>query len=100
MRFIQRGAHQQSSPSIFMIAGTRNMRITVASSSSAAIRPNGQVLHHHQVGEDERAADDDQDQRRGGDDAAGGRGADAGSPRWSTCPRARASTMRDTRNTS
>ena len=43
-RFIQRGAHQQSSPSSFMIAGTRNIRTTVASSSSAISRPNARYF--------------------------------------------------------
>lgn len=40
MRFIHAGAHQQSSPSSFITAGTRNMRMTVASMISAAIMPN------------------------------------------------------------
>ncbi len=39
-RFIHAGAHQQSSPSSFITAGTRNMRMTVASMISAAIMPN------------------------------------------------------------
>ena len=38
-RFIHRGAHQQSLPSSFMTDGTRNIRTTVASSSSAVMRP-------------------------------------------------------------
>ena len=44
MRFIQRGAHQQSSPSIFMMAGTRNIRTIVASSSSAISSPNARYF--------------------------------------------------------
>src|SRR5699024_11289827 len=38
-RFIHRGAHQHSSPSIVMTAGTSSMRITVASRISAEIIP-------------------------------------------------------------
>ena len=40
MRFIHFGAHQQSGPSICITAGTSSMRMTVASRISAAIMPN------------------------------------------------------------
>ncbi|CAG7108104.1 hypothetical protein PICSAR206_03531 [Mycobacterium avium subsp. paratuberculosis] len=43
-RRAQRGAHQQSSPSSFITEGTRNIRTTVASSSSAAIRPKARYF--------------------------------------------------------
>ena len=43
-RRAQRGAHQQSSPSNFITDGTRNIRTTVASSSSAAIRPKARYF--------------------------------------------------------
>ncbi|VAZ58216.1 hypothetical protein LAUMK7_00626 [Mycobacterium kansasii] len=43
-RRIHRGAHQQSSPSSFITDGTRNIRTTVASSSSAAIRPKARYF--------------------------------------------------------
>ena len=43
-RFIHWGAHQQSSPSSFMMAGTRNIRITVASNSNAMSRPNARYF--------------------------------------------------------
>src|SRR5271166_4311626 len=43
-RRAQRGAHQQSSPSNFITDGTRNIRTTVASSSSAAIKPNARYF--------------------------------------------------------
>ena len=43
-RFIHFGAHQQSSPSIFMIAGTRNIRTMVASSNRAISRPKARYF--------------------------------------------------------
>ncbi|CAM4438737.1 hypothetical protein MYBA111488_20500 [Mycobacterium basiliense] len=43
-RRIQRGAHQQSSPSSFITDGTKNIRTTVASNSSAAINPNARYF--------------------------------------------------------
>lgn len=43
-RLAQRGAHQQSSPSSFITDGTKNIRTTVASSSSAAISPKARYF--------------------------------------------------------
>ena len=76
-RFIHRGAHQQSSPSSFMIAGTRNIRTTVASSSSAMSRPKARYFIITRSENTNAPATTARTKGGAGDQPAGGGGADA-----------------------
>ncbi len=99
MRFIHRGAHQQSSPRSFITAGTRNIRTMVASSSSAISNPNARYFIIT------RSENTNAPATTARTNAAPviNRPVVAVPTRMASAvdrPRSRASTMRDTRNTS